>query len=264
MYKPLLVMAAAAVVAGTPAFAADLPPAPPLYKAPPMVTAPMNWTGFYIGGDVGGAWSHSDSSWFGLPSAAAFTVNPTGGSNDGSGFAGGVHLGYNYQFAPAWVAGIEGDWTWTDAGGSNSQAWTAFGTGVPIGGGSATTLSSTVDWLASVRGRLGYLVTPSVLAYATGGAAWGRVHDSATAADPVAGYLASTSFGTTADGWVVGGGVEWAMTRNWSLRGEYLYYRLYSGQTAIVPAAGFPANPSSFSFGDTSVSVVRAGLSYKF
>jgi outer membrane immunogenic protein len=260
MNKPLLVIAAAAALAGTPALAADLPAAPPLYKAPPMVTAPMSWTGFYFGGDLGGAWSHTDSSWTGLPSAAAFGVNPTGGSNDGSSFVGGVHLGYNYQFSPAWVAGIEGDWTWTHAGGSNTQPWTAFGTGVPIGGGSATTLSSTVDWLASIRGRLGYLVTPTVLAYATGGAAWGRVHDSATAA--AIGYLASTSFGTTADGWVVGGGLEWAIMRNWSVRGEYLYYYLNSGASAVAPAPGFA--PSAFSWSDTNVSVVRAGLSYKF
>jgi outer membrane immunogenic protein len=263
MYKRLLVIAAAAALAGTPVFAADLSAAPPMYKAPPMMTAP-NWTGFYIGGDIGGAWSHSDSSWFALPSAATFGVNSTGGSNDGSGFLGGVHLGYNYQFAPAWVAGLEGDWTWTHTRGSNTQPWTAFGTTAPIGGGAATTMSSTADWLASVRGRFGYLVTPTVLAYATGGAAWGRVHDSATASDPGLGYLAATSFGTTADGWVVGGGLEWAMTRNWSVRGEYLYYRLYSAQTAIVPAAGFAANPSSFSWGDTNVNVVRAGLSYKF
>jgi opacity protein-like surface antigen len=119
MYKRLLVIAAAAALAGTPAFAADLSAAQPMYKAPPMMTAP-NWTGFYIGGDIGGAWSHSDSSWFALPSAATFGVNSTGGSNDGSGFLGGVHLGYNYQFAPAWVAGLEGDWTWTHTRGSNT------------------------------------------------------------------------------------------------------------------------------------------------
>jgi outer membrane immunogenic protein len=264
MYKRLLVMAAAAVLASTPAFAADLRASPPVYKAPPPVVMAPNWTGFYIGADIGGAWSHSDSSWLGLPSAAAFGVNPTAAGNDGSSFLGGVHLGYNYQFAPTWVAGIEGDWTWTHARGSNTQPWTVFGTTTPVGGGAATTMSSTADWLASLRGRFGYLVTPTVLAYATGGAAWGHVHDGATAADPATGYLATASSGTTADGWVVGGGLEWAMTRNWSLRGEYLYYRLYSGQSVVAPAAGFAANPSSFSWGNTDVSVVRAGLSYKF
>lgn len=259
MYKPLLVAAAGAVLAATPALAADLPPSPPLYKAPPM-PAPMSWTGFYIGGDIGGSWAHTDSSWF----APALGVDPTASGINGSNFLGGVHLGYNYQFSPAWVAGLEGDWSWTHDHGSDTEPLTVAGTGVPVGGGAETTMNSSVDWLASIRGRLGYLVTPNVLAYGTGGAAWGRVHDSATASDPALGYLASTSVGTTADGWVAGGGLEWAITRNWSLRGEYLYYHLYGGQSAIVPVAGFAASPSSFNWGDTKISVVRAGLSYKF
>jgi outer membrane immunogenic protein len=263
MYKPFLV-AAAAVLAGTPALAADLPPVPPLYKAPPMVTAPMSWTGFYIGGDIGGAWSHADASWFALPTSAALGVNSTSSDINDSNLLAGVHLGYNYQFSPAWVAGLEGDWSWTHDRGSDTEPLTVFGTAVPVGGGAVTTMNSTVDWLASIRGRLGYLVTPNLLAYGTGGAAWGRVHDSATASDPGIGYLTSTSFGTTADGWVAGGGLEWALTRNWSVRGEYLYYHLYSGASAPAPAVGFPANPSSFSWNDAKVSVVRAGLSYKF
>lgn len=265
MRKVLLAIAAAAL-ASTPALAADLAPmAPEYYKAPPVVMAPQTWTGFYFGGDVGGAWSHTDGSWAGLPSAAAFGAYPTGGDLNGSGFLAGGHVGYNYQFAPSWVLGVEGDWTWTRAGGSNSQNWTAYGTGLPIPG-SATTMDATVDWLASIRGRLGYLVTPNVLAYVTGGAAWGNVHYSASAANPATGYLATTAFNNTSDGFVVGGGLEWAMTSHWSLRGEYLYYRLASAQGAVAAGtpAAFAAFPSSFSWGHTSVGVARAGLSYKF
>jgi outer membrane immunogenic protein len=262
----LFAIAAAAVLATAPAFAADLAPEAPLYKAPPMVMAPQTWTGFYIGGDVGGAWSHTNGSWTGLPSATAFGANPTSGALDGSSFLGGVHAGYNYQFAPTWVFGVEGDWDWTHARGSNSQAWTVFGTATPTGGGAATTMNATVDWLASLRGRLGYLVTPNVLAYATGGVAWGDIHYSGTATNPAVGYLASTAFNNTSDGFVVGGGVEWAMTHNWSLRGEYLFYRLDSGAGAV--AAGTPVAfagfPSSFSWDHTNIDVVRAGLSYKF
>ena len=258
-------IAAAAVLAAAPAFAADLRPmSAPMYKAPPMMVPPASWTGFYIGADLGGSWSHSNGSWTGLPSAAAFGANPTSGSLDGSGFLGGVHAGYDYQFAPTWVFGVEGDWTWTHDHGSNSQAWTVFGTGTPVGGGAATTMNSTVDWLASFRGRLGYLVTPNVLAYATGGIAWGDVHYSGTASAPGVGYLASTSFSNTSDGFVVGGGVEWALTHNWSLRGEYLFYHLNSSAGATATAAAFPAFPSSFSWSRTNVDVARAGLSYKF
>jgi len=250
---------AAAALATTPALAADLAPAaaPMYYKAPPVM-APQTWTGFYLGGDIGGAWSHTDGSWGGLAG-----VNPTSGGENGSSFLGGAHVGYDYQFAPSWVIGVEGDWTWTHAGGSNSQTWTLAGTGTPIPG-SATTMNATVDWLASIRGRLGYLITPSVMAYVTGGAAWGGIHYGATASDPAAGYLASTAFNNTSDGFVVGGGLEWAMTTHWSIRAEYLYYRLDSGQSALAPSNVVGIGPSSFGWGHTSVDVARAGLSYKF
>lgn len=248
---------AAAVLAAAPAFAADLrPAAAPMYKAPVMLPPP-SWTGFYIGGDIGGSWSHNSGSWAGIPGG----INPTSGGLDGSGFLAGVHAGYDYQFAPAWVFGVEGDWTWTHDSGSNGQSWT--GPGVPAGGGT-TTMNSTVDWLASFRGRLGYLITPNVLAYGTGGVAWGDIHYSGTASAPGVGYLASTSFSNTSDGFVVGGGLEWAMTHNWSLRAEYLYYRLGNGASATVTPAAFPAVPSSFSWNRTSVDVARVGLSYKF
>jgi outer membrane immunogenic protein len=264
MYKQILGLAGAAALLGTSAYAADLAPAPMYTKAPPMIMSPQTWTGFYIGGDLGGLWSRSTASWDPLPSAAFFGVNPTGGDTGGSSFVGGVHLGYNYQFTPSWVVGLEGDWSWTHASGSNTQPWTVYGTGAPVGGGAATSLSSSLDWLASVRGRVGYLITPTLMAYGTGGAAWGRVHDSATASDPTTGYLASTSFGTTGDGFVVGGGVEWALTPHWSVRGEYLYYHLYTGESVGAGAAGFPATPSGFNWSNTSVSVARGGLSYKF
>jgi outer membrane immunogenic protein len=260
----LFAITAATMLTAPAAFAADLAPVAPMYKAPPMVTAPQTWTGFYIGADVGGAWSHTDGSWTGLPSAALFGANPIGGGLNGSSFLGGGHVGYNYQFAPTWVFGVEGDWTWTHAGGSNSQGWTLFGTSIPTGGGAATTMSSTVDWLASLRGRLGYLVTPNVLAYATGGIAWGDIHYSGMAANPAVGYLASTAFNNTSDGFVVGGGLEYAMTRNWSLRAEYLFYRFDGGSGAVVTPAAFPAFPSSFSWGRTNVDVARVGLSYRF
>ena len=257
-------IAAVAMLTAGPASAADLAPAvAPMYKAPAMMMPPASWTGFYIGGDIGGAWSHSSGSWTGLPSAAAFGVNPTSGSLDGSSFLGGVHAGYDYQFAPSWVFGVEGDWTWTHDHGSNTGAWTAFGTGAAIPG-AATTMNSTVDWLASLRGRLGYLVTPNVLAYATGGVAWGDIHYSATASNPTSGYLASTAFNNTSDGFVVGGGLEWALTHNWSLRAEYLFYHLNSAAGATITPAAFPAFPSSFSWSRTNVDVARAGLSYKF
>jgi outer membrane immunogenic protein len=92
------------------------------------------------------------------------------GAIDASSFAAGVHGGYNWQIGPRFVAGIEGDWTWTNASASFTQGWTLFGTATPVVG-SFTTMSTKLDWLASIRGRAGYLVTPDLLAYVTGGAA---------------------------------------------------------------------------------------------
>src|SRR6476659_8356282 len=91
------------------ASAADLPA-----KAPPAMLAPApvySWTGFYFGGNVGGAWTQSDGNWIPLPSPAIFGANPISGDFNKSGVIGGVQVGYNWQFAPSWVAGIEGDFS---------------------------------------------------------------------------------------------------------------------------------------------------------
>ena len=162
---------------------------------------------------------------------------------------------------------IEGDWSWTKANGSSTQPWTVFPSGAVISP-SATSLSSTLDWVSSLRGRLGFLVTPSLLAYATGGGAWARIGYSARAMCTAVGcagggYFANAAVSSTETGYTVGGGLEWAMTGNWLVRAEYLYYRFNNGPN-ITASAGPVNNPSGFAWSGTSVSVARAGLSYKF
>ena len=266
--KQLLIRAIAiAGLIGTPAFAADMavkapPPAPVLAPAP-------SWTGFYIGGDLGGAWSNNTATFFPFPSPAEFGVNVISAKNSGSSVFGGVYAGYNWQFAPAWVAGLEGDWSWTHAGGSFTQPWTMISKGAPISG-SFTSMSSNLKWVASIRGRFGYLVTPTLMAYATGGAAWARIdyaaNDSNGVDDPAAtdAYATSASASPTQDGFVVGGGLEWAATEHWLLRAEYLYYRFGNAPNllGLFPISrGFP---SGYSWSATNVNVVRGGVSYKF
>jgi opacity protein-like surface antigen len=146
-----------------PAAAADMA----LYKAPPPAPY-FTWTGFYFGGDVGGAFSSDSAAWTLNPT---FGVSATAGDTGGSAFAGGFFAGYNYQFAPSWVAGIEGDWTGMRAGGVTNQPWNAGGV-IP---GSLTSMSSEVEWAVSLRGRLGYLIWPNLLIYGTGGGAWGKI-----------------------------------------------------------------------------------------
>jgi outer membrane immunogenic protein len=121
-----------------------------------------------------------------------------------------LHAGYNWQFAPAWVVGIEGDWTWTKAAGTFTQGWTLFETVEPVSS-AFTAMSMTADWLASIRARLGFLVAPNILAYVTGGGALGKFDYAANNNNGGTGalsYITSTAFSSTSAGYVVGGGLE--------------------------------------------------------
>ena len=122
MKRVALGVAAITALIGVRAFAADM-----VVKAPPPAPPPVySWTGFYVGGDLGGAWTSNTGTWNPLPSEAAFSEYNQIGGNGGSSFLGGFHAGYNYQFAPTWVSGLEGDWSWTKAKGSFTQPWVEF------------------------------------------------------------------------------------------------------------------------------------------
>jgi outer membrane immunogenic protein len=235
-----------------PAMAADMAP---YYKGPALVPV-FNWTGFYFGGDVGGAFSSDNATW--TPIGPGFPAVPLTGGTGGSSFAGGLLAGYNFQIANSWVVGIEGDWTGMRAGGAFNENW-------PIPH-STTSMSSEVEWALSLRGRLGYLIWPNLLAYGTGGAAWGKIQYGASAVDSPDGYAAGVSSTNMSSGWVAGGGLEWAPFSGFGLlfRVEYLYYDFSSAQNVTAAANGFPVNPSGFSWSDTTVSVARFGMSYKF
>ena len=117
-------------------------------------------------------------------------------------------------------------------------------------------MSRDLNWLASVRGRLGY-TWHRVLIYVTGGVGWGNYDYAATAGFST---NASTSFNETKIGWVIGGGGEWSFAPGWSVRAEYLHYE-FDGTSRTVTAAG---DTVSFGWSDTSVDVVRAGVNYRF
>jgi outer membrane immunogenic protein len=269
MKKLLIISAALLALIGTPALSADM-----ALKAPPPAPAPVySWTGFYIGADIGGAWENNSSvNWLPLPSPGAFGANPTFGTMRGSSVIGGGHIGFDYQFSPVFVGGVEGDWEGTRAKSTVTMPWTVVGTAIPVAPGAATTMSSTLNWLASARAKAGVLVNPNLLAYVTGGAAWGEVNYAGATACPLGpgslcgppGYTSATNFSHTSDGWVGGGGLEWAFTANWLARVQYLYYHLNSGQAVTVNSAAFPANPSTFTWSRNNINVVTAGISYKF
>jgi outer membrane immunogenic protein len=233
-----------------------------VFTKAPQVAPAVDWTGYYIGADAGAAWASTRATWNPQPSPAAFGAFPISATDRGTGFVGGGHIGYNSQFAPDWVAGVEGDWMWTRAGGSFKDPWIADPPFVAAAG-AETTMGSHVDWLASARGRFGYLLTPAVLAYATGGAAWARIDYTASNFNGLA-YATSAAAAATRTGYTAGAGLEWALTCDWFVRAEYLFYGFGAGPTVIATTAVAPVSPSAYSWGHTTLNVARAGVSYKF
>jgi outer membrane immunogenic protein len=300
---------ALAFVAGS-AAAADLasvasPPPPPPPPPPPL------WTGFYGGLNAGYSWGASTDvevatgqiyDFFAVnplgllpdPSSALSALAATGRANvRREGFIGGGQIGYNYQFYNRFVLGLEADIQGADIRGNGSflgsHAWNAFAAPIigPLGlfldrsAVSGAAVSARTDWLGTVRGRLGYAATPTLLVYATGGLAYGgaqaRIFQSQfvdntlsliLAGAPVASLNAPFAslggfahYNETRVGWTVGGGLEWLFSPNFSVKAEYLYYDLGtasipSSPLASVGSPGVFVGPLPF-FGTINQSVTR-------
>jgi outer membrane immunogenic protein len=238
-----------------PAFAADLakaPPAPPAYTPPP----PPIWTGWYIGGNIGGSFGTSSDS-------GTFAGVPVGGGSPRlDGVVGGGQIGYNWQ-ANAWVFGLEADIQGTSEDGSNSASLTVTPVGVGILAPAPVTgtlnYSEKLPWFGTVRGRLGFLPAPNWLIYGTGGLAYGEVDTDTTLTVGALGV--SNNFDTTRLGWTAGGGVEALFARNWSAKVEYLYIDLGSFSNTFTGLGTF--TPVTLSTHVTD-NIVRAGLNYHF
>ncbi len=258
LLAPLL---AAAGVAS--AQAADLPVKAPVYKAPALAVPP-SWTGFYVGVNAGYGFGSVSDTMNVVPPIAGVPFNTLDASNDLNGFIGGGQIGYNYQITPnSWVAGIEADVQYTHFRGSDTI--NGIDPRVRIGGPFTYTQDQRVDWLATIRGRLGW--TPgdhTFLFYATGGLAVGGVKASNS--------LSTTSLGATFTwtgdssetraGWTVGGGIEARIAQNWTAKVEYLFYDLghLNVTGTSIPATAVVTN-TDFEFRGN---IVRAGLNYRF
>jgi outer membrane immunogenic protein len=294
-----LVSASALALAGT-ALAADLPThaPPPVFLPPP----PM-WTGFYIGVNAGYDWSPNSST--NINSALVF-ANPLAGvgsnatGNAGalgatgslplnlSGFIGGGQTGYNWQFYNNFVVGIEADIQGVAGAHQSDSIATSVGVAGFPGTFADSTLSTrkSLDYLGTVRGRFGYLITPTLLAYGTGGLAYGGINSSTAIAQQIVGvgaatvnapYFAAGRVSNTKVGWTAGGGLEWMFLPNWSAKIEYLYYNLGSvnygnGLLAdivtppggAVPTGGIFHAIASQSHTSFRGNVVRVGINYHF
>jgi outer membrane immunogenic protein len=240
--KRLALGVALGACAGSAALAADLPrPAPPPPQAPAVYKAPpYNWSGFYIGGNLGAGWNNIS-----ITDSLGDSFSTTSSTQ----FVGGGQVGANYEFWGGAVIGVEADFDWLPN--TNNTNTASFG-GVPV------SVAINNRWLTTVTGRLGYAFD-RVLVYGKGGGAFVGASNPSIAIGGVA-YAPSTS--STNTGWTAGFGVEWAFAGTWSVRAEYDYVGL-NNQTFVVPVIGnFPGDTISTS--NRYFQMVTVGLNYKF
>lgn len=258
--KKLATAIALATLIATPALAADMGRKMPV-KAPPPAPAPAySWTGWYVGLNGGYGWSkQTDQITAVTDPFFILRAVPTSVSIRANGFIGGAQAGYNWQISPTWLAGLEADFSGANISGSN----TLVGTG-PFP--RTMTAAERLEWLGTVRGRLGLLPADRLLLYVTGGLAYGETKLSTSVGRAILGCAGNNceagSVSDTKTGWTIGGGVEWAFALNWSLRAEYLYVDLGSLSHNMIDP-NFPGEIFNASI-PVKVNIVRAGLNYKF
>ena len=259
--------------------AADMPIKAPL--AP--IVAPYNWTGFYVGGNIGGSWGrmNTDFSLAGAPIGSK--------SQNMNGWLGGIQAGYNWQRG-AWVFGVEGDIQATSQKGTSTVSGATPdipgipgipgipcilsdppggeclpGTNIPAvpavpGTPGVLSYEQKLPWFATFRGRLGAAVTPTLLLYGTGGLAVGQIKTNASFTIPTA--AVATSFSDTKAGWTVGAGVEWGFSPNWSVKLEYLYIDFGHTDNSFSSIAPFTGSFTASSH--VTDNIVRGGINYRF
>ena len=234
-------------------------------KAPPIVVDPSyNWSGFYIGGNVGYGWGDADTSFNPLPSAAAFVnLAPTTLGPDPQGVIGGVQAGYNWQ-AGKFVVGLEADIQASDIHGSALVTPIIQNNGVPFAGAGFLSASQRIDWFGTVRARAGFTPVDRLLLYVTGGLAYGNVSYAAqTDFRPVGTAAYPAAFSRTKVGWTAGAGAEWAFASNWTAKVEYLYMDLGNESAIANPIIVLPPFQVGYSW-RTTEQIARVGLNYKF
>ncbi|HXW72039.1 MAG TPA: outer membrane beta-barrel protein [Methylocella sp.] len=257
----LLASVGAFALATSAALAADLPSrAPPPVYVPP---APIfTWTGIYVGGQIGYAWGSGNLNYTGFdPFLGAGLATSVGGTP--SGVIGGAHVGYNYQINQ-WVVGLEG----TVDGTSLSNTTVAF-----FPDGTNIQAQSTADIQGSIRGRAG-VAWDRALIYATGGVAFGGFNTNYSVFNSGAlgilpAFYANNSFSNTRVGWTVGGGIDYAVTNNWSIFAEYRYTNWGTLSAPSLGAIAIATNPllaGVFYNANRTLNQnqVQVGFSYKF
>ncbi len=249
MHKLLCTTVVTSLLLGTSlaANAADLPPAPPMAPRAPVAyipAAPMfSWTGFYIGGNIGGGWSRGNVV------DSVFGVNFTNGNS--ASFLGGGQVGGNYQVG-AFVIGAEADFDWF-ANNNNSGT----GTTVPAG---IFRASANNRWETTLAARFGY-AWDRALFYGKAGGGWvGAGNFAVTNVGTGASVMLNN--GNTNTGWLVGAGFEYAFTPNWTAKLEYDYLALNNASFNVtLPSTGVV---DTFTNGGRNVQTLTVGVNYLF
>lgn len=246
----LLAGTAVLALATAPAMAADLSSKPYPVKAPVAVVPVFSWTGFYLGANAGYGWGDASGN-------VAVDGGLYSASYSPDGFFGGGQVGYNFQFENNVVLGVEADIEFGDL--NDNFSYLDAGTIDDVGFDVTTGVK--VEYFGTVRGRLGYAID-NFLPYVTGGFAWARTKfDSSLLLDePIDGVSGlSSNASNTSYGWVVGAGLEYAFTPNWTAKVEYLYADLGS-DTYSATYLGEVYNTSV----DLKIQTVKLGVNYKF
>ena len=247
MRRQILLASVGAIAFAGSAFAADLPyrGPPPVYLPPPPI---FTWTGIYVGGQIGYAWGAGNFNETVVDPVTGTLINTSVGGRP-NGVIGGAHVGFNYQ-NNQWVIGLEGS---VDGTSLTNTAVVAFPDG------STLAAHSNADIQGSIRGRLG-ITWDRVLIFATGGVAFGGFNTEVSFSDPP--FFASASRSNTRVGWTVGGGIEYAITNNWSIQAEYRFTDFGTIRNGAL--AGLPADEFFNGHRRLQQNQVQAGFSYKF
>lgn len=223
------------------------------FPAKAVASTPVDWTGFYVGGNLGYGIASNPSELGMVSMIAAFTPQTEKFALAPGGVTGGVGAGYNWQ-AGHFVAGLEAD----VQGSGQADTVCMQSCEIPF---QYDTVRQTISWFATVRGRIGYATGPALL-YLTGGyAAAGLKNEIQT----TLGTTSAASFNHALNGAAVGGGIETAVLGNWSAKLEYLHMDFgHPSDDLAVSSPLVAPNVATRLAGSMRDDVVRVGVNYRF